>query len=372
MYDEPGPFATAYLEPEPAGADNADGLHLRWRALVGRLREAGADAETVEAMTEAVMEERAGRRTALGTVVVGVGGRVRFTDSLEASVGGDRARWGALPDLGPYLRVWAARPPRQVVAITDRTGADLLVRDGDRTLRREADGETYPLQRDRGGGWTHERLQHTVEEIAERNAAMVAEELEALVRRSSPAVVVLAGEVEARSRVHRHLPRSIRDQVYVTEKGSRARGSDADLDQLVKDAIEEAEERARNDLLERLESGVPAGTAAKGVPGVLEAVRGHAVDTLLYLVDERGAAGILDELHRPVFIGDDPRQIGETEDDLPANARRGLRRDLLDSALAAAVVADGSAVEVLPGVRPGVAALLRYAGGAEGLPWAAS
>jgi len=191
-------------------------------------------------------------------------------------------------------------------------------------------------------------------------------------RSSPPAVVVLAGEVEARSRVNRHLPRSIRDQVDVTEKGSRARGSDADLDQLVKDAIEEAEERARNDLLERLESGVPAGTAAKGVPGVLEAVRGHAVDTLLYLVDERGAAGILDELHRPVFIGDDPRQIGETEDDLPANARRGLRRDLLDSALAAAVVADGSAVEVLPGVRPGVAALLRYAGGAEGLPWAAS
>lgn len=372
VYDDPGPFATAYLGPEPAGADTADSLHLRWRALAERLREEGADAATVEAMAEPVMGPRAGRRAALGSVIVGARGRVLFTDSLEASVGGDRARWSALPELGPYLRVWATRPPRQVVALADRAGADLLVRDGDQTLRREADGETHPLHKVRGGGWAHERLQNTVEEIAERNAAMVAGELDELVRRSSPAVVVLAGEVEARSRVHRHLPRGLRDQVFVTEKGGRAPGSGADLDRLVEDAIAEAEQRARADLVERLESGVPAGTAVKGVPGVLEAVQGHAVDTLLYVVDERGPLGVPDELAAPVYIGADPRLIGGSEEDLSGNGEREPRRDLLDSALAAAVVADGSAVEVLTGSRAGVAALLRFAGGAEGLPRAAS
>lgn len=377
MYESTGPFATAYLEPTPPDANAEASLELRWRALAAELTEAGADSATVRAMTESALARRSGKQLESGAVLVARNGRVLFEDGLDSApgssaVGADRARWSALPELGPYVRSKVGAR-RQVVAIVDRSGADFMVRDVGRGSRESSqhrtDGQQHPLHKVRGGGWAHKRIHNTVEEVSERNASQVVDELGRLAARTRPSVIVLAGDVEARSRVYARIPSQLRALVTTTEHGGRAAGSGDGLSAVLDQAIAEAEERERAAVVDRFESYLGTGSAVSGTGDVLAALRHGAVETLLYKVNDREIGAVPDELERTVAIGPEPLQLGESDDEVGAllrdKADAEIEHDTLDSAVLRACVATNAEIEVVDDLDAelpdGLGALLRFA-----------
>jgi hypothetical protein len=367
IYDSSGPFATAYLEAVRPDASSSESVDLRWRALSEHLAEAGADAETIAAMTEAVEALAPGRVSARGLVLVASGGVLRLSDSAGSADGGDRARWAPLPDLGRYARAKVAAR-RQVLAVVDRSGADLLVRDVASSRYRHVEGRPQPLHKVRGGGWAHKRLQNTVDEVNEvneRNAATVADEIARVVAQAKPAAIVLAGDVDARSRVYRHIPQALRERVTVTEHGTRSPGGNEELSAVMENVAAEAEEREREELRNRLESGLTTDLAVGKTADVLAALRHSAVETLLYLTNEDQAGSFVEDLETEIAIGPEPTQLAMTADELRAIYTDDLEivHDKLDAALLNAAAATDATVEVVETEHwtGPVAALLRFA-----------
>jgi Bacterial archaeo-eukaryotic release factor family 2 len=364
MYTSPGYFATAYLEAVRPDASTSESVGLRWRALAERLQAAGTDEETVSTMTSAVESLAPGRLSARGLVLVASGGELLLSDSVGTMDGGDRARWAPLPDLGRYVRSKAA-DRRQVLAVVDRSGADLLVRDMAYSRYRHVEGRTHPLHKVRGGGWAHKRLQNTVEEVSERNAATVAEEITRVAAQAKPAAIVLAGEVDARSRVYHHIPQALRDLVTVTDRGTRAPGGNEDLTAVMADVVAESEERERQELRSRLASGLNTEAAVQGTGDVMAALRHGAVETLLYLMNEEQAGAFVEQLDEETAIGPEPHQLAATAAELRELYGEDLdsSQDKLDSAVIRAAIATDANVEVLDTGEdaPALAALLRFA-----------
>jgi hypothetical protein len=363
IYDSSGPFATAYLEAVRPDASSSESVGLRWRALSEQLAEAGADAETIAAMTEAVEVLAPGRVSARGLVLVASGGALRLSDSAGTADGGDRARWAPLPDLGRYVRAKVAAR-RQVLAVIDRAGADLLVRDVASSRYRHVEGRSHPLHKVRGGGWAHKRLQNTVDEVTERNAATVADEITRVVAQAKPAAIVLAGDVDARSRVYHHIPQALRERVTVTDRGTRSPGGNEELSAVMEDVAAEAEEHEREELRHRLESGLSTDLAVRETTDVLAALRHGAVETLLYLMNEEQAGSFVERLETEVAIGPEPTQLAMTADELRTIYTEDLEivHDKLDAALVNAAASTDATIEVVETEQwtGPVAALLRF------------
>lgn len=361
VYDSSGPFATAYLEAVRPDASSSESVNRRWRALCAHLAEAGADTPTIEALTEAVSALAPGRVAVRGLVLVGCQGRLLLSDSVGTADGGDRARWAPLPDLGRYVRAKVAAR-RQVLAVVDRSGADLLVRDVAYSRYRHVEGR--PLHGRRGGGWAHKRLQNTVDEVSERNAATVADEITRVVAQAKPAAIVLAGEAEARSRVYHHIPRALRERVTVTDRSARAPGSNEDLSAVMEDVAAELESREREQLRERLEAGLSTEAAVKDTGDVLAAFRHSAVEALLYLMNEDQAGPFVEQLETQVAIGPSPTQVARTADELRATFTDDLEiiHDKLDAAVIRAAILTEAEIDVvdIDNWTGPVAALLRF------------
>lgn len=372
VYESGGPFGTAYLEPTPhTTADAGANLELRWRALAEQLARAGADSATVDAMATAALAPKPGRQLVSGAVVVGRAGQLVLDDTLDpvvggSAVGGDRARWSALPDLGAYVRTKLGTR-RQVVAVVDRSGADFMVRDVGRGQRhfQQTEGQSHPLHKVRGGGWAHKRIHNSVEEVSERNASLVVDELVRLVARARPSVIVLAGEVDARSRVYSRIPSQLRPLVTTTERGGRAAGSGDGLAAVLDEAAADSERREREAVLERFGSYLGTGSAVSGTDEVLAALRHGAVETLLYMVDDRRIGSVPSQLEQTVAIGPEPLQLAGSADELHDSAGDRIEYDKLDSAVLRACAATDADVEVLDAgeaeLPDGLGALLRFA-----------
>ena len=321
-YESDGPFLTAYLEPGRPGFDSAHAVDVRWRDLERQLLTEGADEQTVEAAGGALAGERAGEIDSTGRVVVAAHGQVRLSERLFGPVGGDRAIWAGVPDLGPYAR-GRATSRLEVMAAIDRQGADVYVGDARAMSHEEITGETWPIHKIRGAGWAQRRIESTVEETADRNARLVADELVRLIGRTQPAVVLLAGDVEARENVRSRLPDHLGDLVMVTEKGSRNEADQAALDEALAEAAWTAERRRQRDLLERFRTREAHGLAVQGLVEVCRAFRYTAVEALIIAVDNPDAGTVADELRKPIVTGPEPTQLAPTTEE--------LRRELVDS-----------------------------------------
>jgi hypothetical protein len=362
LYQRDGPRATAYLEPGVPDAQTPSSVELRWRRLADQLRGDGADEPTVQAMQELVTIPRRGQTAAEGLVVVASRGEVQFSGRLQGPVGGDQSRWAPLPALGPYVRANATARPA-VIAIVDRAGADLVVRDLRRTAHRQSEGQQHPLHKVRGGGLAHKRIQNTVEEVSDRNARQVADELAGLVGEVDPSVIVLAGEAESRSRVLRHMPAALQPSVRTTDHGARGEGSSAEALHALDVLAEEVAETSRAALLDHLRAGLDGGTAAEGVVDVAAALRQAAVETLVFTVADPDTGTAPDSARQLVAVGAEPEQLASSVKELEYLITSGGSADAGDHGvwsdqLDAAIVRAGAATDATAVVVPRSAARL--------------
>src|SRR5918994_914024 len=176
LVTSPGPFATAYLDAGRAEELGPQKVELRWRALRGSLAEQGADDATLDAM-EAAVGGHEGVTGAHGQLLVGSGGRLRYDVVLPGPPRRETARWSPLPHLMPMVAQLGPVVP-YVLALVDRTGADLTVHGPTREWSLEIEGDTHQIRKvgvlqtgGRADGIDEEKLDDEVAAVVARAAA---------------------------------------------------------------------------------------------------------------------------------------------------------------------------------------------------------
>ena len=360
------PCATVYLDASHDSEDAEHALRLRWQEQRTSLEVQGADARTLYALEDAVLNGRRAEGRA-GRVLVARGDEVPLDRFLPEPPDQPSATWGA-PDLLPML-LQLPEPMTAVVVRVDRGGGEILLADPsdaetEPASVEEFEGAERPLHKVRGGGWKHLKMQHTVENTWRSNVRGVAERVDRRVAETGARLVVLAGEAQSRRLLHDNLgEESAKYAVEVEHSGKPSGADDPELEAAVDTAARDATTRERLAVLEHLDqvAARPDGAFAQGIRPVLAALRAEQVDTLL--LDggvERAAL---------VWIAEPPTHVALEREELEAMGDEPVDRIPVDSALLRAAVGSGAAFQPLGGgrtglvgrpVEDGVAALLRW------------
>jgi alkylated DNA nucleotide flippase Atl1 len=349
-----GPFASVYLDASHDTEDAARQNELRWATASAELNALGADEPTIAAARDAVLGSRppVGRA---GRCVVAARGEVLVNEVLPTPPAQPVARYSDLPYLMPLLAA-APRPVAHVVVVADKRGGWFRVvnRDGAEVPVEPVHASGRDVHPVSGGGFAHGRIENRAEQTTRNNEKEVAERVAALVEQVGAEVLVVVGEVQARSRLVAALPQHC--QRIATELDADAEAVTPDrllteVDRLL--AQHEAEWDAQ--AVDRLRTGFAHGTARQGLTEVTESLRIAQVETLL-VTDPA-----MDD--RTVFVGTDRNEVVANPDELPDAGTLAVER--ADEALPVAAIATAADVLVLTGgqagnIKDGVAALLRF------------
>jgi hypothetical protein len=358
LYARKGPFVTVYLDATRATESGPHEVQVRWSDARAGLEKEGVDQRTLDAIAAAV-DADTGTPGRHGLVLVAAEGEVAFHDVLPDPPGLPSGRLAPLPHLLPYLAQRTTEVPHLVV-VADRTGADILeVGPGGQEQRETVEGENrYPIHRTSADVWNVDHFQRRVENNWEANADDVAHEVHRLLQRGAAKLVVVAGDVRARSLIADALGSPGGVTVRVIEEGGRAAGSSTEaLQAAVHDAVLQQVWRERREVLEHLQQNLGRQEyAVAGVAPVVEALRMAQVDTLV----------ISDDPSSPLtaWVGPGLTDFGLDEAEAEATGVTAVQRDRLDAALVRAAVGTHARLVVTPGghayLPEGIGALLRF------------
>ena len=262
LYDHAGPFITLHLDVSRDSENAVQQLDARWTSARRELEEHGIDGPILEQIEARVHEE------------TGVGGAVRRTivataeEILLDDVRGGASSWpegvtvGPLPDLAGWLSQVGGEMPF-ILVTADRVGADIEVYTAASRPAVEqttADGSRADIRKLPVGGWAHDKIQQRAENHWHANAEIAADAVTSAVRHHRPRLVVVCGDVRARSEIAERLGQANGALVETVESGGRAEGtSDEALWDDVHRLLAELEARETDELVQRLERGVAVG-----------------------------------------------------------------------------------------------------------------
>jgi hypothetical protein len=342
-----GPSLSIWLPTDREHPDSESRLGARWRGVRDRLTAAGTAAEVLDE-AERVLQEL---RTEADTAAVVTDGATTVAAAVDGT-DHEFARWDSLPALAPWVE-WHQGSPPGVLAVVDRTGADLFATGSDLPVA-VVDGESGPvIHRSAPGGWSQRRFQQRAEESWRANGSLVADELAAASHDVGARVIVMAGDVRAVREVRDQLPSELVPLVRLAA-GGRGEGSTGHMEQDTRRWYQTAVAEDAVTLIRQFEDQLGAGgRAATGMAAVTERLRSAAVDTLLV-----HPAALTDR--RLLLQRDDRALVAEHAEHL-------LDGDHIDAeatdALIAAAWASAAQVRVvprLPSLVDGVGATLRF------------
>ena len=373
LASRPGMVLTDYTAFGPASEAQAGEVRLRWKDRRKALAGSKGDVEGGAAVPEAALDVvgdaiEGGWRTAEGlAVVVPADGEPLFERLASAPAEG--STWAPVPALRPLIARRQRHVPH-VVALVDRTGADLMAwtgpeanADGGADEVGTVEGDDDVIRKVKPGGWSQRRFQQRAEDSWHHNMSQVAGELAALADRFGAPLVAVGGDERAVGLLLDALPGAVRERVVRIDV---TRAPDGSADRLAGEVAAELDRWAAarlDEALAQLAEEVGQGDrGAAGAGRTLEALRADRVAQLL--VVERGRE---DVEGRRAWIGERRDQVATTPGDL-ADPDGAASAPLLDAAVAAALVGgadvlvvpageDGSAPEQLP---DGLGATLRW------------
>ena len=208
------------------------------------------------------------------------------------------------------------------------------------------------------GGWSQRRYQARVEDSWQHNAAEVAHELDVIVARHKPELVLISGDAQAKSALLEHAGGDLSSQIVQLDTGGRAEGTSAEAEQqAIEDAVFSHRTTARRELLDRFSSALAREQeAVDGLDTVIEVLRRGQVDELL-LHDDPSAA-------HTQWVGTDPLQFGRTAEEARAAGALDAREERADAVLLGALLATDGAITLLNPtdveLTDGISALLRW------------
>jgi hypothetical protein len=342
------PITSVYFDPRPT----AD-VPLRWRTLARRLSEQGAPTDAIDALAQQVLDAVPGPGV---LAAFARGDEVRLTLTLSGADTAYIARYGALPHLKPLL-AWEQNHPARILAVLDRTGADISVYAAGSTepLDTTVIGPDDEIERNAPGGWSQGRYQHRAEDSWEHNAVAVAEVLARLLKRFDARMLLLAGDIRALQYLDEHLPRWIHAGVTVRRlSGGRSADGSAvrRAGQLVVQTQRIVQEQNEALLAEFAAHVGTGGSAVQGPDETLAALAAGRVRTLLLPQSSSEARAWFGPAPTDVALQPDPlRQADHWMYDAP----------LEDIAIRAALLTDAD-VRIVPDeqVTFVIAALCRF------------
>lgn len=359
-----GPFATVCLDAGRADEAGAREVDLRWaehERTLGDLGAPGAVVDLLRARVTAPVEQpgRIGR-----LVVADASGPAEPEIVLDLTLPRppvrEEALWGPAPHLMPAVRAAATLTPYLLVRL-DRTGADLELHGGidDDVHVEQVQGDHDVLHKVPGGGWSHLRMQHRVEDSWDHNAADVARRVDQLVTRHRPHAVLVTGDEKATARFVDALGAAASSLLTKLSSGGRAAGIDEQaLAAEVDEVLDGVRRTQRAELVDRFarEEG-RGGAAVTRVAAVAEALRRGQVDEIV-LVDDPSSTAML-------WVGDTPLDVAASPEDLQATGSTTVSRTRADAALLWAAVASDAGVRLVEDgevtLHEGIGAVLRWA-----------
>ncbi|MFH5822435.1 Vms1/Ankzf1 family peptidyl-tRNA hydrolase [Georgenia sp. AZ-5] len=362
------PVATVVLDCTRESETGDQAVLTRWRDLRRDLEVQRADEATLEAIGERIRTiSKAGGRH--GRVLVGARGEVLLDCALSEPPAADEAIYDRGPHVFPLARV-ADEHVRYLIASVDRSGADLTFHESANALTAGAEAETVEGGHDdvkkakNVGGRLQGRIQNRAEDSWERNAEAVAAEIDRIVSERRPELLIVTGDIRARTLVVDRLGRAAKETHVVVDGGSRSEGVKPEVFQArVAAALEQLRLRRREAVLDKLrEAQGQDGPTVTGRVDVLDVLRRGQVAELVVTEAVAGPPSSL--AGKKLWVGNGPLEIGLSQQDvldLGATAPHQVRADL---ALGRAALAQGAGVTVADeaSVRlpDGVGALLRW------------
>ncbi|MCL3860298.1 Vms1/Ankzf1 family peptidyl-tRNA hydrolase [Actinotalea sp. K2] len=364
-----GPLTTVCLDVTRGDEAGSREIRSRWNGLRRALDEMGAPGDTLEALEEVVL-----RPTHVpgphGRYVVASGTDILFDRVLADAPVRDEAFHNGTPSLLPAALA-ADEAVRYLLVEVDRSGADLSWSGTD---SHEADTSLDPvegghdvLHKARAGGWSHRRMQARVEDSWERNADVVAEELDRAVFEHRPDLVMITGDVRAVTLLRGAVGHATAEILVEVPGGSRAEGIKESVFAANVHAVLEAHRaRRREAVAARLREALGRGDGAVTELGdVVDVLRRGQVSELVVLRNAAGAASAA-LTDRTLWVGSDPLQVATNRGDLaslgvsPDEAHE-VRADI--AVLRAALAQDSGFTFAMEGsaeLIDGVGALLRW------------
>ncbi|MET8243677.1 Vms1/Ankzf1 family peptidyl-tRNA hydrolase [Streptomyces sp. NPDC005202] len=343
LYEHCGPWASVYVDTSRHAEDTPHALHLTAQAMARELSEQGADDATCRAVESAVEDLRHSPDPHGRALFARAGAVVLDPHLARPPQGGSRAEWAPLPRVAPLLDL-AGEDPVAIVAYVDRKGADFELRSA--LGRQEAGavvGRQWPIHRTSSVDWSERHFQLKVENTWEHNAAEIADALSVCQEETRADLLVLVGDERERREVHERLPKRLRGRVVEAPHGTGSRLLDEDVERIRADHVRrrlEAElDRFR---AARTPDAEGRAGAVEGVPALVEAARERRLEELLIRPDGS-------DVHREVWIGEDPDQLAVRRTDLEILGEQHSWPARADDALIrSAVATDASALSLAP------------------------
>ena len=360
LYTRPGPWASVYLDATRAVQDAPHQIQLRLRALRTQLSSQGTDAATLAAMDEAISESprRPGR---YGLAVFATGTDVALVEPMSTPPPVDMAAFGPLPHAMPLVVQRGEEVP-YVRVLSDRTGADVTGLSVGGVSRREEveGGDSFPIHKVRGGGWSNPRYQRAAEETWKRNAGDVAAAVAELAAAVGAEVIVIGGDVRAAPLIAEKLPRRWRGRVIVTDAGDRNPATEDAFDDITLRAIADVAARHVRDAIDRYNVQRGEGSGSAGLADVVTRLQRGQADTVLLANDPSSTDKLWIGPDDPTLVSVDAQTLRDSGVEEPQQVRA-------DAALLRAIVGtDADLVLVTPDevvLEHGIGAILRYRDG---------
>lgn len=353
-----GPFASVTINVSRNDETAARELADRWADLDRDLVAAGAADQLRKPIAEAVLEPT-GRPGSVGRLVVSNADGIVLDLVLPSRPTRDLAVYGPIPLLLPAYRTLSDSLP-YLLAQVDRTGADITVVNalGVNADQVEVQGSHDVIHRVAGGQLSGRRIQNRAEDSWERNAAEVAREIDELIARHHPAVVLLDGDSVAVGHVIDAGSGRLRELVVRLKSGVRADGASvAARDVEITGVLVQQRRSIQAQLLDRF--GIEEGrqqAAVQGLDSVVDAARRAQIQELL-LHDDPAST------HR-VWVGSAPGQLGVLRDEVVALGAEEPVKVRADNALVWAALNSDAGVTLLDpddrALSDGIGALLRW------------
>ncbi len=259
---------------------------------------------------------------------------------------------------------------RYLVVESDRAGAHLSLHEasavmGSQLLQdREIDGDHDVLTKVRPSrDLPRDRVNNRAEDSWERNAETVAAEVDRVMAREKPDLVLLTGDVRSTAYVEEALGAHAREVLVDVPGGARTEGVNSRaFAAAVDEAVTGFRMRRRQSVLDHVEQEIGReGAAVSGLEDVVAVLRRGQVTELVLDVGAVSSPRQRLAAHR-LWIGDAPLQLGTSAEelaDLGVGEPRQVRADLALGRAATDQSAGITIAEQLD-VADGVAALLRW------------
>ena len=316
LFDDEGPFLSAYMNTEPAIEKAAQRDKLEWKALRDAAHADGADDRMLAQVDPLVRDAHLHGRA---LAVIATASRVLRVEHLAWPVRQELGRCASLPSIALLIEAEQSRVCHLLVTI-DRRGADLSLIDGTAVEETETINEDrYPIRKVKAGGWSQPRYQHRAEKNWDTEAHDIATQVTQLVDEHDPRLVVVVGDVRMIELLQKALPKHVGERLRVIGTGTRTEdGSD---DERRHDAMRMAATAVAGDtgvLLEKFREERGQGDlAVDGAQATVDALAKAQIEVLLVHDDRddkygmvRAAAGARREpTRRSTALGvDEPRE----------------------------------------------------------------